>query len=348
MTTIAEALDEQTRARLQGMVANLDTTAPAKVTKPKRTEIPFEIVKASTEDEPRRKSRTPTPGEFLTQDLAIDIDPKSEAMIEVACVFECGSTVLINPQVPEGMESMPRAAACAECAERHVRQAIADQRNVLTIRRPQVARHQPRTQDDIDHPVTTKTKEKDVDLDNLSDAELGASVRQQIKSRIADGVPAKRKKAKVKQAKADKKDREGIKAEQKRRKGHILPAFMVGTTLEVPALDLADVSSLDEAPSAVTRSPYNKARFRLCQEKPLDPETTTFRVLASEHERLCRLAAAKASKKAQAKPKAEKGKTKVEQPIVAVLDKDTKAKVKALMDLTGLSKKKAEQIVLGR
>lgn len=255
---------------------------------------------------------------------AIDIDPKSGAHIESNCV-DCGVRIKIDPQAfdPEFFEDEDSLffPLCNIHAE--IRQAMKTQRQVEATKR-------------------TTQKEQDMDLDNLSDAEIGATVRQQMKAEKAEKVKAAKpvvEKQRKKEAKAAKK---GTKAKQAERK-QLLPGFMVGTTHEVPALDLSEVPSLDEAPSAKERSPYNKARFRLTNESPLDPEDTTYRTLMAEHERLRALEAERVATKAAEKPKKKKAKETV--VLVAEVNEVDKAKVKRLAKALGITKREARDLV---
>jgi hypothetical protein len=258
-------------------------------------------------------------------------------MIDTECV-DCKCALKIDPEVPEGVDpEMPRIPICAKCAGIRLRyEAIQNQRNVEIIKRARVARHQPRITDNIDHPVTIKKQEKDMDLDNMSDAELGAIVRQQMKdAKVPTVVENKPKVEKARKQKAAAEKAEVAK-EQVARKDRIFPGFEVGN-LEVPTLDLSEIVSLDEAPSAVQRSPYNKARFRLTKESPLDPEETTYRTLMEEHQRLATLAQEKPVK--AAKPKVE--------AIAVDVKPDDSAKVAALAKVLGISKKQARKMMAG-
>lgn len=337
MTSIKDLLDTDTRQKLAGVTATVKADEPA-----------FVVLKASTD---------PNPPRTLRPEDALDIDPRSGAMIDALCV-DCKAPLLIDPALPEGVdEGMPRYPICAKDAKIRARfAAIAEQRNVEVIRRHTVAKHQPRTSDGIDHPVTIthKTQENDMDLDNLTDAELGAHVRLTMQQRKAETIPAKRKKAKKVQENAEAKAQAGIKQQQAERKGLVLAEFAVGTLI-VPALDLSDVTNLNEMVSTTLRSPYNKARFRLAGEPPLwapkdedkDGYTpTTYQTLMDEHARLMALAADKAKAKAEPKPK-----KKAAAPVItALLDPDEEAqvkrKVKALVKATGIDKATARAIVL--
>lgn len=340
MSKIESLLDDETRAKL-AQVAKQDA------------EPAFVIIKASTD---------PNPPRTLTAADAIDIDPESGAMIDALCV-DCKMPLLIDPALPEGADPEAlRVPMCDKCGKVRARfAAISEQRNVEIIHRKTVARHQPRVTDGIDHPVTVtheareaKTKENDMDLSSMSDAELGAILRADMLARAAADLPEKRKKAKSKKAKAEAKAAEQVKQRQAERKGMVLDAFVVGS-LTVPALDLSEVEDLNEMVSSALRAPYNQARFRLAGEPPLwSPSKededgyvpTTYQTLIDEHARLMALAEVKAAEKA--KPKAKK---QPKPQIVAVLSDDDEAeiakKVKALRKITGLDKATARAIVLG-
>lgn len=350
MTTIGQLLDPKAKEGLTAIVADLDPEAPASP--------PYVVIKAATDPEP---VRTVT---IATGTGDIEVDLRSDANIEAQC-FGCPQVISFPPTLPLAVQKrygLPRPAAyCLECAETAVLKIIqaqrateAAQRNQPAIRTPQVARHQPRISDGEEHPVTITKKESDVDLDNIPAAKLGETVRQTMKATKAEQVKKDRKQAKKDQRKREKADLDDRTKAQAEKKGKVLPAFMVGTTLEVPALDLSDVENIDECPSGTVRSPYNKARFRLTGESALPSPSaceedaslvpTTYRVLAEEHMRLMSLAAdhneAAAAKKAE--PKAKKVKaTKT----VVVADLDLEGKAKALAKATGISKKKAREIV---
>lgn len=336
-----ELLDPTTVARMTALAADVSADQPAHVIQ--GPGYPITVTKRSTDPLPPRR---------LTIADALEIDPRSGAMIQTCCV-DCKVSLMIDPALPEGVDpETPRVPICDKCAGIRVRyEAIQHQRNVQAIRRTTVAKHQPRTTDGIDHPVTTSKannniEENDMDLDNMSDAELGATVRQQMKAAKVETIKAAKPVIEEERRQEAKKDKKAKKKEQKARPQRVLDGFMVGTTLEIPTLDLSDVPSLDEAPSAKERSPYNKARFRLTKEGPLDPEETTYRVLMSEH---LRLQGIESERKVEAKPaKTEKPtkKPKVE-AIVAKVNPDDDAKVAALASVLGVSKKKARKIMAG-
>lgn len=344
MSEIRDLLDADTRAKLAEVVSEQKDTAPAYV-----------IIKASTD---------PNPPRTLTAADAIEIDPDSEAMIDAECV-DCKVPMLIDPALPEGCDpedaEKPRVPLCAKCGAIRARyEAMTAQRNVEIIHRKTVARHKPRVTDNVDHPVTVTKKENPMyDLDNLSDAEFGAAVRADMRARAAEALPAKRKKAKDKAAKAEAKAKDNVKKRQKERKGLVLAEFRVDNSLTVPALDLTEVEDLNEMVSSALRGPYNQARFRLAGEPPLwspskeDEEgyvPTTYQTLLDEHGRLMALAQAKAAEKAAKAAEKAKPKSKGKPQIVAVLDDEqeavVKTKTKALAKLTGIDKKQARAIVM--
>lgn len=316
MPTIAEAVEAEKLAALVAVVKGSDKA---------RTKATPDIVvtKAATD---------PTVGVSLPRSSSeVDLDPESEAMIDALC-HTCSSRISIDPTTVLDLDpEVDTPFHCGVCVKHSMVEAIVAQRNVETIKRGRVAKHQPRVTDNIDHPVTTTRKETRVfDVDNMTDAEIGATVRARLKENLAKQV-AKRKPA-VEQARveAEVARSEGIATEQERRSGHVLPGFMVGTSLEVPALDLSDVSSLDESPSAVQRSPYNKARFRLKAGETLSPETTTYRVLEMEHHRLAVLAEAHNARAAL--DKADKTEAKVNVVVADVHpEDDAMARLEALV-----------------
>lgn len=280
-----------------------------------------------------------------------EIDPRSEAMLDAAC-DTCGCDLLVQPQpVPEEYAHLPRKILCAPCAK-----AYLTGRSGRVIHKPQVAKHPWRVTDGREHPVvTTHQKEHDmpkINLTDLTDAELGALMREQLLAQVEADAPAKQKAAKAKKAKGEKAAAKAAKAERDQRKAaKPLPAFTYGNHVDVPALDLSEVTSLDEVVPATLRSPYNKARFHIegsaalpspqaCEDDAtLTP--TTYAVIAAEHVRLAELAEAKTAAKAQAeieKAAAAKGKGKKakgkKKAVAAVLNADDKAKaakVAALM-----------------
>jgi hypothetical protein len=183
-----------------------------------------------------------------------------------------------------------------------------------------------------------------MDLSNMSDAELGAMVRQQMQAAKVETIVAAKPEVEEKRKAEAKETEKAIKKEQAARPMRVFAGFMVGTSLEIPTLDLSDVSSLDEAPSAKERSPYNKARFRLTKESALDPEETTYRLLMEEHLRLQGIEA----ERVKAVPKAEKpkkAKAKKVKAVVVDIDPEENAKVTALASVLGVSEKKARKIM---
>lgn len=255
-----------------------------------------------------------------------DIDPRSEALIEVTCEGpDCGAEILVHPPT-----DAPRILLCGDCAKKAVAELKARGRSVQIIHRPT---------------VVNTIKEKPVyDLDNLSDAELGKIVRERmLLLREQQVIPAVAE-AKVKKAKKDKAEAKAHKAEHANRAAtKPLTEIVVSSTLTIPALELSEVD-LNTAPSGKERSPYNKARYRLKLGELLDPETCTYATLAECHVEIAAAVAAKPVK-AKAEPKVE---PKVEVPKVRrepIPLASTDPKVTALMVALDVSEKKAKKIM---
>ena len=249
---------------------------------------------------------------------------------------------LLDPKVVEALRQLtvaqidPEAPAKAPTeadvksmlGQAHVAVAAARERRATekAIHRPQVAKHQPRTSDGIDHPVTTTHKETSMtfDLSHFSTAQLAAlavQAREMLEVQAAADLPAKRDAAIVADQEAEAKAASEAKEAQAARKNSTpLAAFFVHRSLTVPALDLSDVEDLNLRVTAKVRSPYNKARSWLGEPtlphsaEPGEP-TTTYAMLAAEHIRLAAAVAAKHAEKAEAKPE-----TKPEQVLVAEID----------------------------
>lgn len=164
------------------------------------------------------------------------------------------------------------------------------------------------------------------DIDNVSDAELGAIFRAQIKERLAEKIKGATPAVLAERAKAEAIQAAEIAFRQNERKGQVLPGLTVAKRF-IPDLDLTQVTDLHEVVSAKQRSAYNKALYAL-GEDILDPETTTYLTLFEVHERL-----------AQVKPE-KKGKKKVK----AVLA-ETDGKAQALAGVLGISVKEARKLV---
>lgn len=269
----------------------------------------FVVRKASTDPNPPRRP--------LTMADAIVVDPESEALIHVQCV-DCCEPMLLDPKPPIDERTgepvpadTPRIPLCGYCHPIRAKEHAATGTLVSVARRPE-----------------KETKVPDL---TMTDAELGANVRQAVKETIAEALPAKREKAKQKQSKADRKAKALLKEAQAARRG-VLPSVTIGKA-EVPALDLGDITDMGLMPSTKERKPYNKALFAL-GEPILDKDTATYATLVEAHRHLldretCDMPAA---------PEPER--------TVALLDPSMKAKVKALRKVRpDLSKKRAEQIV---
>jgi hypothetical protein len=361
MTSIASLLDEETKTRLAtAVVADLKPEQPAKVHNhafkrkdadtlacacggeikgkkylaPKKPgDVPIVVTKRATDP-----NVDPTAPRRPRSSAEVDIDPESEALIEAACYF-CGVDIEVEPKVPHEVLGTERLFTCSDCAKAEVRKAIRDQRNVETIHRTRVARHQPRTTDGINHPVATTTKEKPmIDLDNMTDAELGAMVRKQMKATLATKVAEAKPVVEAERAEAEVAKKVDVAEEQAQRPGRIYPGFTLktkGGVKEVPALDLTDLSTLDEMPDAKTRSPYNKALSGL-GEPILEKDGTTYATLVELHERLAGEAVAVPVEVVVAKAETTE-KAKV-----------SKKEIKALAAFLGISKDEAKARILAK
>lgn len=117
-------------------------------------------------------------------------------------------------------------------------------------------------------------------LSNLTDAELGAIVRKRMQHAAAEAIKAA---APVVEAQREQHEAEQVAAmvtERVERRALVYPEVEV-KGVYIPALDLTEVTSLDEVPSAKQRSPYNKALYR--NGRPLLESTATWREVATLH-----------------------------------------------------------------
>ena len=165
------------------------------------------------------------------------------------------------------------------------------------------------------------------DIDSVSDAELGAIFRQQIKARLAEKINGATPAVLAQRAKAEAASAAAIAFRQDERRQQVLPGFTVAGR-DIPDLDLTQVTDLHEVVSAKQRSIYNKALYAL-GEDILDADTTTYLTLLETHERL-----------SQVKP--TKGKKKVK-AVLAVTDQTDK--VATVASILGISKKAAKKLV---
>lgn len=170
---------------------------------------------------------------------------------------------------------------------------------------------------------------KMIDIDNISDAELGAMFRQQIKRRIAEKTRQATPQVLAQRAKAEAEQAGQIADRQAERHEQVTPGFMVGTHL-VPDLDLRDVTDLSEVVSAKQRSVYNKALYRLKMDL-LDAETTTYATLLDTHVTLRVVGEVTQPKKVKA--------------VLAATAPEDKAKIKQVAEILGISKKEARKLV---
>lgn len=337
MTNIGSLLDEETRAKLAQVAASTAVVADLDASEPARPRTSEEV----------------------------DIDPKSEAMIDAACYF-CQAHISIVPTVPEGIEGAVRLFCCEPCGKAKASEAVAAQRNVEVIRRPGIAKHQPRTTDGVIHPVTTTTKEKPMmDLDNMTDAELGALVRSQMKATIAEQVVAARPEVEAERKQRAEAAVADVKVEQAEQPTRMYAGFRLKTDKGekiIPVLDVTNVSTLQEMPASEFRSPYNKALSAL-GEPILDAEVATWGDLIEVHQRLAehdqRLVmdagdeVTKAKKKKPKKAKKVKAVKDEAAPITVVVAVNEAGealdrKAKALSKLLGVAEDEARERILAK
>ena len=169
------------------------------------------------------------------------------------------------------------------------------------------------------------------DIDSVSDAELGAIFRQQIKARLAEKINGATPAVLAQRAKAEAASAAAIAFRQDERRQQVLPGFTVGKR-HIPDLDLTQVTDLHEVVSAKQRSIYNKALYAI-GEDILDADTTTYLTLLETHERLSQVKPTKKGKK----------KGKKVQAVLAVTDQTDK--VATVASILGISKKAARKLV---
>lgn len=254
----------------------------------------------------------------------VDVDLRSEGRFETQCA-DCQTPLEVEIK-PEGVDlnvltSKPRVAVCLPCGETRVK----GKRGVVIYTQPE-------------------TKEHELDLNNFTNAELGAmavEAREQMLAEAAEALPAKREAAMQAKAEAEAADaalKAQDRAQQAQRKVWMGEFLIHGIT--VPALDFTEVN-LDEQVSSKDRSPYNKA-LHACGEETLDREDTTFRVLRKVHKRLWREAtiAVEMPKGGHVEPERVEPKADV---LLAQIDPDADAKVRALSEVLNLSLDEARE-----
>lgn len=264
----------------------------------------------------------------------------------VDCDGECGATVtVVDRPVPDDVADLPRYRVCVECAQKMTEGKTGRvlERRPLTLNGQSavVVNSRPKR-------ATTEKKEAHMGQINVSDAELGAAVRQLAQETVAEALPEKQKKAKSKKAKKDKAEKAAKRSERADlSKIGVLDGFTI-KNVEVPALDVGAIGNLDEAVPSEVRSPYNKARHRMKQnllpsataaQIKKDPTTphTTWVMLIPVHQEL----AAKAGNVAEAKAeKPEKRKL-----VAAPIDLDEKTRVRVLRESFGVDKATARRML---
>jgi DNA-directed RNA polymerase subunit RPC12/RpoP len=264
----------------------------------------------------------------------VEYDVRSEAMAQTTCA-DCSANLLVEV-APSGADldlliSKPRTAVCTDCG----RKRVAGKRGTVI------------------HAQEGPTLE--IDLSKFSEAQLkqlAVEAREHMRQEKAAEIPAKRKKSKKAEAERIAQDDVLKTKARKERKALVLPALSIpvkGQVKEIPALDLSDEGlDLNIATTPKQRSPYNKALYAMGRDL-LDTKSTLVD-LAKTHQDLMEhsgepAVVAKPKKKAK-KAKAEKVKTEV---VVAQIEPESKAKtdraakIEAMVEITGWSKKKARK-----
>lgn len=291
----------------------------------------------------------PMLGEDVVEINGTHIDLRGDDPWFVTPCADC--RVLIKVLIkPEGIDlSKPREARCIDCGKALVKARAAEGKAVTVVHKPRVAKHAPRTKDGIDQPVEVKhiiEKEQDMDLNQYSVAQLATLVERAqdiMRTKAEDALAENVKAVLVERAEDAATDVALLEADRATRSGLVLPAFEF-KGVEVPALDLSEITDMGLVMNAKQRSPYNKALYR--NGEPLvSADTATYADMAKVHERLAGLVEAP---KAEAKPaKAKKAKvTKVTAAVEpGAKAKFSKAQVAALAEIRGITKAKAREIL---
>lgn len=193
--------------------------------------------------------------------------------------------------------------------------------------------------------VTMKEAPVPVSISDISSAQLGESIKQAERERLAADLPAKRKKAKDQEAKREKREKRArAEARQALTDLGVLPGFTL-RKIEVPALDASALDGLDEVPDGFARSPYNLVRAALGedlhpQDDPGAP-ACTWGDLLTDHQRFALLAAQEPVETTKTK----KSKKARKASIAATIDTDEATKIRALRTALGCSKAEARKIL---
>lgn len=252
----------------------------------------------------------------------VDVDLRSEGRFQTTCA-DC-QTPLEVEVAPEGVDlemltSRPRVAVCLLCGDKRLQ----GKQGVVIYTKPE-------------------TKEEiELDLTKFSKAQLAAlavEARERMLAQKAEALPAEREAALKVEADREARDA-ALKAQDRAKYGKRkvwMGEFLVkGVT--VPALDFTEVGLDEEVPPKV-RSPYNKVLHAI-GEPILEREGTTYRTLRKAHKRLWKQASVAAEmpkgKVAKIEPETER--------LLAPIEPEAMAKVKAFAEVTGLSLDQARE-----
>lgn len=291
----------------------------------------------------------PTLGVDVVRINGVEVDLKGDAMYVTPCA-DCGTLRQVEV-APEGVDlSKERVVVCPPC----LKIRVLSEGPVRIIRDPRVAKHQPRLKDGPDQPVEVKhiaEKEHDVDLNGYTPPQLAALIERAtdiMRTKAEDALAPRVKAAIAAAAEADAKDQGLLEVHRESRSGYVLPAFTV-KEVEVPALDLSEITDMSMVMPAKQRSPYNKALYRT-GSPIVEADKATYEEMAKHHEALREVAGYAALAKSEGKGKKPKGKKAEAVKITAAVEpkakaKFSKAQVAALAEVRGISKGEARALL---
>lgn len=299
MTTIGSLISPTLKQTLMGAVAINEAVAPS-LTAPAATGRAFAARDVNEA--------------LVTTINGVEYDVRGEALVQTNCA-DCPAHLLVEV-APKGVDldllcSKPRVTVCEECGHKRV----AGKSGTLIHHKPQEA------------PV-------EIDLTKYSEAELAQlaiKARARMVAEKEAEIPEKRTKAQKAEAKRIRKDQALKEQQREERKAMTYPGLSLtikGQHRDVPALDLSEVTDLNEVVSPAMRSPYNKALYALGMDL-LGKDAATYAVVAETHIMLAEHADAPASFEALATVVEPEAKAKV----------DRKGMIAAYAEVMGVSKK---------
>lgn len=281
----------------------------------------------------------PVLGVDIVEINGVQVDLRGDDPWFVTPCADCGTLRKVEV-APEGVDlTKERVVVCAECIKVRTKG-----KSVQVIHDPRVAKHAPRTKDGIDQPITVTSiieKEQDVDLNQYSAAQLATFVERAqdiMRTKAEEALAPNVRAAIAERVEVAATDQARMEAGRESREGCILAAFEV-KGVEVPALDLSEVTDMTTVVPAKQRSPYNKALFRT-GGTILTADEATYEAVAKVHERLS----------AEGGKKAKKGKKAKATKVTAAVESEAKAKfskeqVAVLAEIRGITKAEARKIL---